>query len=158
MRKSADDDEADVAAAQEIVDPHDKVDVSGFLIKRTQRACAALHNLRKRMEEPALSETAMAWRLEGPVGARAVLEAIRRQCDPLLPDEWGFLLGEAVRELSGARLVSSQGAEVSTPLRDMHDSFVAGLKAQLPEAIQACSSPMQQFLSTLDVSKAHAAA
>ncbi len=160
MRKQPDDDETALEQSLELIDPHAKIDTSGFLIKRTQRACAALHGLRMRMEEPVLSEAAMAWRIDGPIGARAVMEAIRRHCDPHLPAEWAFLLCEAIRELRGAQLVSAHGAEVSPVIRSMHGAFVNSLEGLLPAATKKCSQAMKRFLLSTPTSvlESHVAA
>ena len=147
MRRLPDDDDADVEQAVELVDPHAKVDTSGFLIKRVQRACWALLQLRKRLEEPLLSSAAMAWRINGPVGARSVLAAMARQSDPKLPDEWAFLLCEMRRELSQVKLqpVGHQ------PLPEDATVVLAGLLDEIDESLEralpACSEAMRSFVA-----------
>lgn len=144
LRRSCDDDEIDGFDACELTDPHAKVDTSGFLVKRVQRACAALEQLRERLGAPVLSEAALAWRLEGPVGARAVVEAIRRQCDPDLPDEWTFLLSELVRELGPLRLKGAPPA-IAGELQARFDAFVLELRGQLRDALDQASEAMRRY-------------
>jgi len=54
------------------LDPHRRVDTSGFLLKRVHRVSRALEGLRERLEKPALSIDALRWRLRGPVGPLAL--------------------------------------------------------------------------------------
>lgn len=144
LRRQGDDDDADGFDAAELIDPHQKVDTSGFLVKRVQRACGALQQIRERLEAPVLSEAALAWRLDGPVGARAVVDAIRRQCDPSLPDEWAFLLCELVRELEPVRLKGGHPAAMGL-LQARLDAFVLELRGQLMQALEDASDAMRRY-------------
>lgn len=144
LKRQGNDDDADGFDAIELIDPHQKVDTSDFLVKRVQRACAALQQVRERLEAPVLSEAALAWRLDGPVGARAVVDAIQRQCDPGLPDEWAFLLCELVRELEPVRLTGGN----STPMAMLQarlDVFVRELRERLAQSLEEASEPMRRY-------------
>ena len=143
--KRTDDDDADGFQTADIVDPHKKVDTSGFLVKRVQRACRALLHLRKRLESPLLSEGALAWRLEGPVGVRAVVEAIHKDCNGDFPDAWAFLLCELIRELMAVKLVRPDGTSVSGALRSRYNEFLIGMRNELPPALQSASAAMQTY-------------
>lgn len=147
LRQQSDDDDADGFDAAELIDPHQKVDTSGFLVKRVQRACGALRQIRERLEAPVLSEAALAWRLDGPVGARAVVDAMRRQCDPGLPDEWAFLLCELVRELEPVRLKGGNPAAMAV-LQARLDAFVLQLRGQLMQALEVASESMRRHAGT----------
>jgi hypothetical protein len=94
-------------AEMEHRDAHDKVDVSGFLLQRTRRASWALRALRTRLERPIPTEECLEWRLRGPVGALAVLEAIQRECRD--EAELRFLRAELCLELSQAKPEGSPG-------------------------------------------------
>ena len=59
---------AAVVAAGEVVDPHKKVDTSGFLLQRMRRLGRALEGMRRRLQQPVHSVEALRWRLHGPVG------------------------------------------------------------------------------------------
>lgn len=146
LRRQSDDDDADGFQDLALVDPHQKVDTSGFLVKRVQRACGAMTRLRERLEAPLLSEAALAWRLDGPVGARAVIHAMREQCDPALPDEWIFLLCEMVRELAPIQVRGGSDAIVQAGLQARLDAFVAEMKELLAEAVQSGSAPLKQYV------------
>jgi len=147
LRRQPDDDDAEVEAAVELVDPHAKVDTSGFLVKRVQRACWALHQLRERLEQPVLSASAMAWRVNGPVGAKAVLNAIERQSDPDLPDEWAFLLCEMWGELRQLRLQGVGNQPVPPESLDLMTDFIEDLRARLVQALPSCSLSMQSYVA-----------
>lgn len=147
LRRQPDDDDAEVEEATELLDPHAKVDTSGFLVKRVQRSCWALRQLRERLEQPVVSASAMAWRVNGPVGANAVLSAIERQCDPGLPDEWAFLLCEMWCELSQVRLQGVGNQPVSPESLDLMTEFVEDLSVRLEQALPACSVSMQSYVA-----------
>jgi len=147
LRQQPNDDDAEVDQVVELIDPHAKVDTSGFLVKRVQRACWAMLGLRSRLEQPVLSTSAIAWRLSGPVGANAVLEAIQKQCDPALPDEWAFLLCEFVREVAAVRLIGDGGRAADPDVIQMFEEFKNSLALKLVEAKKSCSPSMKKFIS-----------
>ena len=147
LRRQPDDDDADVERAVELVDPHAKVDTSGFLVKRVQRACWAMRQLRERMEQPVLSASAMAWRVNGPVGAKAVLEAIHRQCDPALPDESAFLLCEMWREMSQVTVQGAGNVPAPVEARELIAGFLEALRARLDSALPATSVQMRSYVA-----------
>jgi hypothetical protein len=147
LRRQPSDDDANVDDVVELVDPHAKVDTSGFLVKRVQRACWAMRQLREKLEQPVLSTAAMAWRMNGPVGAAAVLEAMQRQCDPGLPDEWAFLMCEMWRELSEVQLQGASGRPPPQEAQQLLSDFLAALHTRIGQAIHACSARMQSYVS-----------
>ncbi|MEO7432522.1 MAG: hypothetical protein ABIR62_10910 [Dokdonella sp.] len=145
LRRQPDDDDSDGLQGVELVDPHKKVDTSSFLIKRVRRACGALQALRQSLERPVLSEAALAWRLHGPVGAIAVVEAIQRQSDPALPDEWAFLLLELVCELAAVRLMQATGQPAPAALQAKLDLFVGSLRGRLDLALREASESLRAY-------------
>jgi len=80
------------------LDPHKRVDTSGFLLQRTRRVSWALSALRERLEQPVPSREALNWRLRGPYGVMALVNAINREDRPA--QEKGFLLAEIAVELA----------------------------------------------------------
>lgn len=146
LRRQPTDDDDVVEKAIELIDPHAKVDTSGFLMKRVQRACWAIEELTKRLAEPALSSAAIAWRLHGPVGAQAVLDAIRKQCDPALPDEWAFLLCELHGELRRLKPTGFAGEMAREESTAMLREFVASVTRLLGEAARSCSDEMRDYI------------
>ena len=79
------------------LDPHRRVDTSGFLLQRTRRVSWALTALRERLERPVSSVQALNWRLRGPVGVLALAKAIGREAKS--STEQTFLLAELCLEL-----------------------------------------------------------
>lgn len=146
LRRQVNDDDPDGFTGADVVDPHQKVDTSGFLVKRVQRACAAISYLRKRLEAPLLSEAALAWRLDGPVGARAVKAAIRRECRDDLPDEWVFLLSEMLRELRAVTLTMPGGVKAPRALQSHLNAFITELSHELARAAKGASSQVRELV------------
>jgi hypothetical protein len=144
-RQPSDDDDPDVVNV-ELIDPHAKVDTSLFLMRRVERACWAMVECVRRLAEPTISSSALSWRLHGPVGARAVLDAIRKQCDPALPDEWAFLLSEFLAEL---RRVQLKGLEVKAAREEcerMYQEFVASVESELKVAGGSVSDALRSYI------------
>ncbi len=81
-----------------VVDFHKQVDTSGFLIQRTRRISYAMNALRERIEKPAFTQETLNWRLNGPIGVKSLIEAIRKEA--VTPIECQFLLAELALELS----------------------------------------------------------
>ncbi|WP_411884699.1 phospholipase D family protein [Polaromonas sp. YR568] len=148
LRRQPDDDDTDVDGALELLDPHEKVDTSGFLIKRVQRACWAIKELSTKLVAPVLSESAMAWRISGPVGANAVLEALQKQCDPALPDELTFLLCELLCQLEADAEEGTLHVEMEYvgPIASMQEQFVAKVRERLEKSLAASSPQMQAYV------------
>ena len=158
LRRQPDDDDADVENAVELIDPHAKVDTSGFLVKRVQRACWAMRQLRDRLEQPVLSASAMAWRVNGPVGAKAVLEAMQRQCNPALPDEWAFLLCELLGEMKQVTLQAGGGRSIDPGAKQLMSVFLEDLELRLTHALPVCSDGMQTYVADATKGMANAVA
>ena len=146
LRRQPDDDDADVDSSGELIDPHAKVDTSGFLVKRVQRACWAMRQLRDRLEQPVLSVSAMAWRINGPVGARAVLNAIQRQCDPTLPDESAFLLCEMWREMRQLKVRGTTSSSAPAGTQQLMSSFLEDLHELALHALSASSDQVRAYV------------
>ncbi len=148
MRRQPDDDDYDVDQAVELVDPHAKVDTSAYLVKRVQRACWAMRSLKERLDSPVHSPAAMAWRIRGPVGAYALIDAMLRDCDPRLPDESAFLLCELWRELSSIRLADSGpgSMEVDAESREMLADLVNDLLARVSEHLPLVTDAMRDYI------------
>jgi hypothetical protein len=146
LRRQPDDDDSNVELAIELIDPHAKVDSSGFMVKRVQRACWAMQSLRARLEQPVLSSSAMAWRIKGPVGAYAMLEAMQRQCDPKLPDEWTFLLCELWRELAAVPVKGGGGRAPEPESLQMMEGLIGDLHERLMNALPQCTDAMRTYV------------
>jgi len=89
------------------LDPHKRVDTSGFLLQRTRRFSSALSGLRSRLERPVSSEECLHWRINGPVGIQAIATALTREAKS--DDERTFLLAELALELTRVKPTSAPG-------------------------------------------------
>lgn len=103
-------------------DPHKRVDVSGYLIPKTRRISLALAALRDRLAEPAATREALRWRLEGPFGALAVVDAVEREAHGA--DEKAFFIAELCIELAQARPRESEGCVPAAQQLEAIRSFI----------------------------------
>ena len=87
-----------VDGIEEIVDPHKLVNTAGFLLQRTRRIGYGMRSLRERLEKPVFTKESLIWRLYGPIGVNALVEAIKKESRS--DDEKQFLLAELALELS----------------------------------------------------------
>ncbi|WHZ23060.1 MAG: hypothetical protein OJF47_002172 [Nitrospira sp.] len=115
------------------LDPHKRVDTNGFLLQRTRRFSSALRGLRSRLERPVSSEECLEWRINGPVGIKAVAAALTREARS--DDERVFLLAELALELTRVKPKGAPGALSAHEIR---------------EALHAVSQDLQQCLSLPD--------
>ncbi len=90
------------------LDPHKRVNTSGFLLQRTRRFSSALLGLRIRLERPVSSDECLQWRINGPIGIKAVAAALTREARS--EDERTFLLAELALELTRVRPKKASGA------------------------------------------------
>jgi len=147
IRRSSDDDEFDGDLNTAAIDPHSKVDTTGFLLKRVCRACWAIQSLRSQLEKPLMSLSALNWRIYGPLGAYAILEAMQRQCDPGLPDEWAFLLCELWRELVFVRLKSDDDRALESGCAQMIKNLVTDVHERLEKILPQCTDALKMYVS-----------
>jgi HKD family nuclease len=83
---------------QPIIDFHQLVDTSQFLLQRTRRISYAMRALRARLEKPVYTKESLNWRLYGPIGVQALKDAILKEAKT--EDEKLFLVAELALELS----------------------------------------------------------
>lgn len=81
-----------------IVDALQLVDSSGFLLQRTRRVSFAINALCERLQRPVFTKESLNWRLNGPVGVRSLIDAIKKESRS--EEEIKFLLAEIALELS----------------------------------------------------------
>ncbi|MCO5143896.1 MAG: phospholipase D-like domain-containing protein [Oligoflexia bacterium] len=82
---------------EEIVNPHDRVDTSKFILQRTRQFGWAISALKRQIENNPNTIEQLRWRLSGPVGVFAIKDAVLR----FFPDseERTFFLAEIIGEL-----------------------------------------------------------
>lgn len=112
-----------------LLDPHERVDTSTFLLQRTRRVSWALDALRTRLERPAASVEALEWRLRGPVGVQAIGRAIVKEARS--GEERAFLLAELMLELARVRPSEIPGGLRAVEIKAGLRSMIAELRSML---------------------------
>jgi hypothetical protein len=72
---------------KEYIDPHKRVDTSGYILQRTRRMSHALSALSERISRPVYTKESLDWRLYGPVGVNALCEAMVKEVEKTHLDE-----------------------------------------------------------------------
>jgi hypothetical protein len=133
-RRDASDGDAPGAHRGDELDPHRRVDVSGFLLQRTRRVLWALGGLRTRLERPVATEANLDWRLRGPVGVMALADAIEREAKS--EAERAFLLAELALELGRVQPKEADGCLSAAAVRES----IAGAIRELRDRAAACAA------------------
>lgn len=126
------------------IDPHKRVDTSGFLLQRTRRMSWALAGLRQRLERPAATEASLQWRIYGPVGVMALANATKESA---LPEERAFLIAELALELSRAKPQEAIGCLSARKVKDALRVAAAELKAQVPPDAMQQIANLRQYVT-----------
>ena len=113
----------------ELVDPHRRVDTTGFLLQRARRVSLALNGLRERLERPVVSKESLAWRLRGPVGALALRNALFKEAKS--DEERMFLLAELALELNQCSPTTSVGCLPVADVRSEIGRLVGEIMASI---------------------------
>jgi hypothetical protein len=117
------------------LDPLRRVDTSAYLLMRTRRVSAALRALADRLAEPFASEESLVWRLKGPCGAQAVIEAIAKEFGHGT-EEYRFFIAELCMELRSIDPAASAGCLDPSRVRSAIVEFIqqqAGILKVNPE-------------------------
>ncbi len=112
------------------LDPHKRVNTSGFLLQRTRRVSDALRAMRQRLERPAVSEQALNWRLRGPVGVLALAQAIDKEKHS--EEERCFLLTELCLELTRVKPQTAPGSLSTKRVRSALLELRKEIRATIP--------------------------
>jgi hypothetical protein len=111
------------------IDPHKRVDTSTFLLQRTRRISRALAALRERFERPIPTGTTLEWRLNGPVGVRAIAGAILKEGKS--EEEKVFLMTELALELSRVEPIKAVGSLPSTTVKEAIRKVIEELEGEV---------------------------
>jgi hypothetical protein len=128
------------------LDPHKRVNTASFLLQRTKRMALALERFRMRLERPVGSVEALDWRLDGPIGPRALAEAFGKNNRP--PDETRFFLAELALALKRVRIEdTARGGVAASIVRDRIAACIADLET-LAAAVQGGQgSAMDRYIT-----------
>lgn len=116
---------------QPIVDFHQLVDTSQFLLQRSRRIAYAMRALRTRLEKPVYTKESLNWRLYGPIGVQALKEAILKEAKS--EDEKMFLIAELALELSRTRPESTEIGLKPHEIKAAIQKVIKQLTAVLPD-------------------------
>jgi len=126
------------------MDPHRRVDTSRFLLQRTRRVSWALTALRKRLEVPVATESSLEWRLYGPVGVQALIDALIREAHS--NDERAFLLCELALELWRVKPTTQPGYLPSARVRDEIRKILAGIQRTALENLNGSANNLRAYI------------
>jgi hypothetical protein len=129
------------------LDPHKRVDTSGFLIQRTRRFSWALAGLRARLERPTPTEESLHWRIHGPVGVMAVADALTREARS--EDERVFLMAELALEVLRVRPQTAQGSLTTNEVRKALREAVEELVKRLALAKESKIGSLRRYLDNV---------
>jgi HKD family nuclease len=91
----------------EIIDPLKKYSSSTYLLQRTRKYSIAINQFRDRLEAPFPTQSSLEWRLNGPVGMMAAVDAILRESKS--KSEAVFFLSEIWKTLGKVKPRSAPG-------------------------------------------------
>ena len=131
---------------QAFVDPHKRVDVSSFILQRTRRVAWALEAMRKRLNMPVVSKEQLDWRLNGPIGVVAFVNAIVGETDGI---ERQFLLADIAIELRRNNQEERQGCLDSSYIEQEIDKIVSGLRLQIKAGRKGLPQSSNQYFNTV---------
>ena len=126
-----------------VIDPHQRVDTTKFLLQRTRRVSLALRRIREKLEGRFLTLEALRWRLRGPISGLAIARAIQRESSS--QEETAFLLAELALELSRVRVHKESWIRPRTARNEIRQVI-----RELSELVQSKrlerSGPMKTYL------------
>lgn len=129
-----------------LIDPHQRVDTSGFLLQRTRRLSLALTALRERLQKPVATLENLNWRLYGPVGVRALKDAILKEAKTDM--ERIFLVTELALELSRADIAHAPNCLEPAVCKQALKKMVDELHRELTTAEWTASANLQQYVES----------
>jgi len=127
------------------LDPLKRFDSSAFLLNRTRRVSATFRALAESLSKPCPTEEALAWRLEGPCGARAVARAVSADFAED-PDKCRFFLSELCLDLLEVEPRSETGCLPPDRVRTALDGFIAGVASELRADPASDDSPVANYI------------
>ncbi len=133
-------------ATDVLLNPHDRVDTSTFLLQRTRRVSWALTALRARLERPVASTEALDWRLRGPVGVQAISRAIVKEARS--PEERAFLLAELMLELARVRPAEISGGLRSSDVKTGLNEIIGELRTLVAAESVPANPAFRAYLET----------
>jgi HKD family nuclease len=93
---------------RELINPHDRVDTSTYLLQKTRKYSFAINMIRSRLEQPCATLATIEWRLYGPVGLGALVDAMEKEANGNI-NEAIFFLTELWTQLGKVKPINAEG-------------------------------------------------
>ena len=136
--------------ADEIIDPHKRVDTSGFLLQRTRRISYAFNAIQERLSKPTGTIQSLQWKLYGPVGLQALVNAIRNEVNEskiVLPEERLFFLAELLLELSSVQPERASNCLPPKAIKSELKKFIETISIQIKKDPAIRGSWIKQYVN-----------
>lgn len=117
----------------ESIDPHKRVDTSGYILQRTRRMSSAINSLRERLSKPVYTKESLDWRLYGPVGVKAFCDALVKEINKsqssleLQNEELLFFLAELALEIGNLQLQTYNNCIPEDDIKKEINAFLQNL-------------------------------
>jgi len=129
------------------LDPHKRVDTTGFLLQRTRRVSWALRALRERLERPIATANALEWRLRGVVGVESVANAICRE--GRTDEERAFLLAELALELDQVKPQVEPGGISARHVKQEVSKMIREIRKRIPRGALAGVGNLRKYVNSV---------
>lgn len=107
---------------RELINPHDRIDTSTFLLQKTRKYSFAINMIKLRLEQPCATFATLEWKLYGPVGLYALVEAIEKESGGNI-SEAIFFLTELWTQLGKVKPVTGEGILAPRIVKEKLSSF-----------------------------------
>ncbi len=135
---------------EEIIDPHKRVDTSGFLLQRTRRISYAFNAIRQKFSVPISTMPSLQWKLYGPVGLKALVHAIQNDqvgSQFKIPEERLFFIAELIFELSTIQPVNSPNCLPARTIKKEVAKFIEQIAIQIKKDPALRESWIKQYVN-----------
>lgn len=147
LRKKKEEDEKVI----EVVNPHDRVDTSKFILQRTRQFGWAISALKRQIENNPNTVEQLRWRLSGPVGVIAVKDALFRFFQD--PEERTFFLAEMIGELYRLKIPVSKTLKKKESDEEVN-KIIKQLKEELASMRENSSQLFKNYIESLEANYA----
>lgn len=76
----------------QLIDPHKRIVTNNFLLQRTRKYSLAINSIKRKLEQPIYNSETLEWRINGPIGIKAFLNALLTESKSL--EEKLFFMSE----------------------------------------------------------------
>lgn len=105
-----------------LIDPHERVDTSTFLLQKTRKYSFAINTVKSKLEQLCATVASIEWRLYGPVGLRALVDAMVKEAGDN-NSEAIFFLTELWSQLGKVKPATAEGITPARIVRQKLNEF-----------------------------------